>query len=191
MAVSFEGALFTSAAESILTFLVVDPTERFDRASPCDRWSGRQILNHMVESAHLFASAARGEHPPPLVSDPSRDVLDDDPAMAYALAIGAVSTAFAHAQRRGGEVDLPFATLPTSFALRLLMADHVTHGWDLARCSGRILPVDEAVAALALETFRSWIRPELRTAGHFALPTVPTCDPTPLDRVAAFTGRTV
>jgi uncharacterized protein (TIGR03086 family) len=190
MSVSFESALFTSATESILTFLVADPTDPLDGPSPCDRWTGRQVLNHMVESAHLFASAARGEHPAPPAPD-SPDVLDDDPAMAYALAIGAVTSAFEAAGRRGDDVALPFATLPTSFALRLVMADHVAHGWDLARCTGRVLTVDDTVAALSLETFRTWIRPELRAAGHFAPATIPTCDPTPLDRVAAFAGRSV
>jgi uncharacterized protein (TIGR03086 family) len=191
MSVSFEAALFTSATESILGFLVADPTDPLERPSPCDRWTGRQVLNHMVGSAHMFASAARGELPTLPDWDTAPDLLDDDPAMAYALAVGAVSSAFDAASRRGDEVALPFATLPAAFALRLVMADHVTHGWDLARCTGRVLEVDEAVAALSLETFRSWIRPELRAAGHFASATIPTCDPTPLDRVAAFAGRSV
>jgi uncharacterized protein (TIGR03086 family) len=191
MSVSFESALFTSATESILGFLVIDPFDRLDRPSPCERWTGRQVLNHMVGSAYLFASAARGEHPAPPDWDAAPDVLDDDPALAYALAIGAVSSAFDSPVGRSAEIALPFATLPRSFALRLLIADHVTHGWDLARCTGRVLAVDDAVAALSLETFRSWIRPELRTAGHFASATIPTCTPTPLDRVAAFAGRSV
>ena len=190
MSVSFEFALITSATESILGFLVADPSERFDGPSPCARWTGRGVLSHMVASAHQFAAAARGDRPAPLRADPP-DVLDDDPAMAYALAIGAVSHAFERATRRGDDVRLPFATLSPAAALRVVMADHVVHGWDLARCTGRVLAVDEVVANLADETLRSWIDPQMRAAGHFASATIPRGEPTMLDRVAAFSGRRV
>jgi uncharacterized protein (TIGR03086 family) len=189
--ITFELALFGSASRSITAFLAEIEPEQLDRPSPCTSWSGRDVLNHMVGSAHLFAAAARGERPEFSDWDTACDVVGDDPECAYVLAADAVTRAFVKPGVLEGDVVLPFTTARGSVALKLIMADHATHAWDLAQCATHPLPIDDTVAAMALDTLRASVTPQLRAAGYYAPETVPPARFAPLDDLAAFTGRVV
>ncbi|MFN0025818.1 MAG: TIGR03086 family metal-binding protein [Acidimicrobiales bacterium] len=158
-------------------------------ASPCAGWNGRDVLNHMVGAADLFAGPARGE----TMSFPDwssmEDLLGNDPVTAYRNGVERVVAAYGAPGVLDGNVTMPWGEMPASFALNVLIADHVTHAWDLGRAAGVPVQIDDAVVDVALQTFRVSVVPELRAAGFYGPEQTEPPAATPLDRLAAFTGR--
>jgi hypothetical protein len=85
---SFELALFASASRSIGTFLGDVSADQLANRSACGGWDGREVLNHMVGTAHLFAASARGDHCPMSDEEAMPDILGDDPEAVYVMAAG-------------------------------------------------------------------------------------------------------
>ena len=77
--------------------------------------------------------------------------------------------------------------MPATIALDMLTADHVAH----SQASGVPVLIDDTVIGTALATSRAVVSPQFRQAG-FYLPEHPAPDTaTPIERLAAFTGRTI
>ncbi|MGH3481259.1 MAG: hypothetical protein ACRDQD_31130, partial [Nocardioidaceae bacterium] len=78
--------------------------------------------------------------------------------------------------------------LPAEFAASILPIELILHGWDLAQASGQNLHVsDEVVAYIA--TLAEAVVPGGR-GRSFSEETTPSDDASPIDRLAAFAGRT-
>ena len=82
----------------------------------------------------------------------------------------------------------PVGEMPARVAATLLGAEIILHGWDLAQAFGRTLDVSDDVAAY-LHRLSEPILPTAR--GRSFADEVPAPDgAAPLDRFAAFAGRT-
>jgi uncharacterized protein (TIGR03086 family) len=114
------------------------PADGWDRPTPCEDWSARDLVAHVVQTQGMFLGFV-GEDLP---DGPSAE---DDPVAAWAHASGAV-------QRRLDDPALATATFQgfsgeTTFEAatdRFLCADLVVHRWDLARSQGLDLALDPA-----------------------------------------------
>lgn len=148
-----------------------------DEATPCDDWTVRDLLNHMLQTQRYFVGAAKGEDaspptqvPPPLVSDdPARDFADgrDELLAVYA---------------RDGVVD------KTGPALGIAFADQLLHGWDLARATDQDAHMPDGLAEAALSCIHGRFTEEQRQ-GVFK-PEIRLPDDAPAqDRLLAYTGR--
>ncbi|CRK62014.1 hypothetical protein [Alloactinosynnema sp. L-07] len=125
--------------------------DQWDAATPCADWDVRTLVNHVVSedlwTAPLMAGATIAE-----VGDKfDGDVVGSDPAAAYA---GAAETAVAAISADGAldrTVHLSFGDVPGEEYAWQLFADHLIHGWDLARAIGADDRLDpDLVAACAV-----------------------------------------
>jgi uncharacterized protein (TIGR03086 family) len=186
-----ELTMFEGVSDSIARAIAKASPAQLAAPSPCVRWSARDVLNHMIGGADLFAACARGEQQPfPDWSD-MPDWVGNDPAASYRRAAAGVLTAFSAPGFLDGTVPMPWGDTPAPFALNLIMADHATHSWDLARATGLTIEIPAATAETALDTTQASVSPEFRAAGLYAAEQPAPEGASTLDRLAAFSGRSL
>ena len=152
-------------------------TTDLDAPTPCDGWTVRNLLDHMLDTQRYFAGAARGEKgPPPSPTPPS--LSSDDPMADFERSRSAVLAAFG----QDGVIE------KTGPALAIAFSDQLLHGWDLARATGQDATMPDGLAQEAYEAIHGRFTDEQRT-GVFK-PEIPVGDDaTPQQRLLAYTGR--
>ena len=158
------------------------PAEAWDNPSPCDDWTARGVVDHVVGTQGMFLGFVDRELGPV----PSAD---DDPAAAWAAA-SAVIQADLDDPERAGEVFQGYRG-PTRWEDAVdgfLNFDLVVHAWDLARAAGIDETIDPDDAQRVLDRARA-LGDNLRSAGVCG----PALDPPPdadvQTRMLAFLGR--
>jgi uncharacterized protein (TIGR03086 family) len=152
-----------------------------EKRTPCSAYDVRGVLDHMVGGATMFAAAFRGEEP----GTPPEDVLEGfGPALSDL--VGAI--------REPGALDrtvqAPFGEVPGKTFAQFVALDGLVHGWDMATATGQAYqPSDELVADV--QAFAEQTLAPLRDGSTFAQPAEPPASATPMERLAAFTGRQV
>lgn len=154
--------------------------DQLDNPTPCDEFTVRGVLEHMIAGGTAFAAAYRGEEP----KEPDlSDLLGHFADMMGDLA-GAISAPGALDQT----VQAPFGPVPGETFARFVVLDGLVHGWDMARATGQpYAPPDELVAAA--EAFARHALDPLRDGQTFAEATEPAAAASPIERLAAYTGR--
>lgn len=186
-----ELTMYEGVSDSITRVIAHTSAAQLTAPSPCVGWSARDVLNHMIGGADLFAACARGEQQPfPDWSD-MPDWVGDDPAQSYRQAATGVLAAFSASGVLDGTVPMPWGDTPAPFALNLIMADHATHAWDLTRATGIAIDIQTAAAETALATTQASVSAEFRAAGLYAAEKPSPQGASTLDRLAAFSGRTL
>ena len=155
---------------------------KLDRPSPCDGWTGQDIVDHVMGGAPYYAVAWGGSAPQ------LADHVD------LAARFDAESAALAEACRRPGVLDqmtpspLGDGEIPVRVMLGIFTTDTLIHTWDLAKAIG----VDVELDADLLQ--RSWdgvipMESVLRAPGIFG-PAVDVPDDAPFQhRALGFFGR--
>jgi uncharacterized protein (TIGR03086 family) len=165
----------------LITGLTADHRES---ATPCDEWTVHDLIAHMCGGAHMVAGTMLDEAPPA----EAPDVLADGPAAGW-------SEAVAHLRRAtspdvlAGTYRFPFGEMPGETALSVIVADLVTHAWDLATATGQVAGIDDDLASWALSTWRPIVPPEGRTGPGFKDAVTVDGDASPVDQLVAYTGR--
>jgi uncharacterized protein (TIGR03086 family) len=146
-------------------------------STPCDEWSVRDLLNHMLETQRYFAGSARGEDvSPPAPSPPN--LLTGDPVDDFARVHAEVLQAFG----QEGVLDKSGPALGVAFS------DQLVHGWDLARATGQDTTMPAGLAEAAYDIVHGRFTEEQRR-GVFK-PEVPVPDDaTAQEPLLAYTGR--
>ena len=172
-------------SDALITGLIagLTPDDR-EKSTPCDEWTVHELLGHMCGGAHMIAGALRDEAPP---SDPP-EVLADGPAAGWAAASADLSAA-ATPEALAGTHTLPFGEMPGSMAVSVIVADQITHAWDLARATGQDLDLDDELAEFALGTWQPIIPAEGRSGPGFKAVVEVADDASTIDRLVAYTGR--
>jgi uncharacterized protein (TIGR03086 family) len=159
------------------------PPDRWSDPSPCEGWTARDVVRHVVETQGMFLGLV-GDEPGDLPS------VDDDPAAAWDAARAAVQERLEDPTRAGTEYDGALGR--TSFEAsvdRFLSSDLVVHGWDLARATGQDATIDAAEAERVLADARS-LPPEAFRSAMVAGPEVPVpADADVQTRMLGFYGR--
>jgi uncharacterized protein (TIGR03086 family) len=151
-----------------------------DRPTPCSEFTVRGVLGHMIGGATLFAAAYRGETP----SEPDlSDVLASfGPAMENLF--GALTSPGALDQK----IAAPFGEVDGEAFARYIALDGLIHGWDLATATGQ--PYDPPAGLVAeIEAYAHQAVDPLRNGDAFSEAVEPAPDATPIERLAAYTGR--
>lgn len=165
--------------------------DQMSNPTPCAKWTVRDLCNHFVGGAQMFASAFRGDE---LAIDPDApvpDLLGSDPGQAFDDAVAAFASAVDSPGAMDRTINLPFGQLPAPVTLAILKFDLLVHSWDLATATGqKFSPPDEMVAE-ADGVARMIIAPEARDGDTFAAEVQPGAGATPIERLAAFAGRAV
>jgi uncharacterized protein (TIGR03086 family) len=125
----------------------VDPAE-WDAQSPCEQWTARDLVLHIVEGHRRVASTVKGEEPTPV----SADV---DPKEAWEQASRAIAAITADPEAVGAEIDGPAGKMPVGeFIGRFVCMDVLVHTWDLAHTVGADESLDEDSVRAAYEALK-------------------------------------
>ena len=157
----------------------ISPDE-LDNPTPCAEFTVRGVLEHMIGGATMFTAAFRGVEP----NEPdTRDVL---------AGFGPVLSGLAAAIHEPGALDrtvnAPFGDVPGETFARFVVLDGLVHGWDLATATGqRYAPPDDLIASV--QSFADGAVPPLRNSETFGVAVDAPASATPIERLAAFTGR--
>ena len=158
--------------------------------TPCTEWTVRDLVNHFVGGGHMFAAIYRGESIPDM-DGPVPDMLGSDPAAAARAARADFDAAIAQPGAMERSVALPIGEVPAPVGLQLATFDVLVHCWDLATSTGQAFDPPEDIVAIADGFARQGLPPEARDGHTFGAAVTPPAGASPLDRLAAFTGRTV
>jgi uncharacterized protein (TIGR03086 family) len=156
--------------------------------TPCEKFTVHDVLDHMMVLGGTFTYLFRGEEAPELSppgvygwvpSKEFREVMDD--------LLDAINSPGALERT----IESPLGTMDGETFARLVAVDGLVHSWDLATATGQRLElppeVVEAVSAFAHQALGD----DMRDGDTFKQPTDPGPSADAIDRLAAFTGRTV
>jgi uncharacterized protein (TIGR03086 family) len=154
--------------------------DQLDNPTPCANFAVRGVLEHMIGGATTFAAAFRGAEP-------------GHPATTDVLAaFGPTLTELAEAMHGGGALDrtirAPFGEVPGATLARFVVLDGLVHGWDLATATAQSYEPPDVLVAESEAFAREALEP-LRDGETFAAAVAPPPAATPIQRLAAFTGR--
>jgi uncharacterized protein (TIGR03086 family) len=154
--------------------------DQLDNPTPCANFTVGGVLEHMIGGATTFAAGFRGVEP----GQPDRtDVL---------ATFGPTLTELAAAMHSPGALDrtiqAPVGDVPGATFARFVVLDGLVHGWDLATATGQSYEPPEALVAESEAFARQAVEP-LRDGDTFAPAVEPPPEATPIQRLAAFTGR--
>jgi uncharacterized protein (TIGR03086 family) len=171
---------------------VLDNTtpEQLSNQTLCTEWTVKDLINHMVSGATMFAiSAEQGSVPDDVLGRlMSSDNVGDDPKGAWDAAAGRAMAAFEAPGAMDKIVALPFGQMPGGVALNIAIFDVATHAVDLARATGQHVTDTELLEG-ALAMGRQMVSPELRVPGVFGDEQAISAGAPVEDRLLAFAGR--
>jgi uncharacterized protein (TIGR03086 family) len=148
-----------------------------DAPTPCEAWSVRDLLNHMLETQRYFLSAATGGSASPPGQTPPA-LLTDDPVDDFARARADVMAAYAE----DGVIE------KTGPALGIAFADQLLHGWDVARATGQDDTMPAGLPEAAFDHIHGRFT-DAQRAGVFKPAIRVSDEATAQQRLLAYTGR--
>ncbi len=154
--------------------------DQLDERTPCADFTVRGVLEHMIGGATAFAAAFRGATP----AEPDLS----DPLGTFHGVLGDLVDAISSPGALDRTVAAPFGDVPGETFARFVVLDGLVHGWDMAVATGQAYdPPAELVAAA--DAFAHGALDPLRDGQTFADAVEPASDATPIERLAAYTGR--
>ena len=154
--------------------------EQLDNPTPCAELTVRGILEHMIGGATAFAAAYRGEQP--------KEPVLTDPLGSFGSVLGDLVAAVTAPGALDRTVAAPFGQVPGDTFARFIVLDGLVHGYDLATATAQpYSPSDDLVTAV--NAFAHESLDPLRDGQTFAAATEPAPDASPIERLAAYTGR--
>jgi uncharacterized protein (TIGR03086 family) len=170
------------AADFAATVAAV-PDDRWSAPSPCEEWTARDVVAHVVETHAMFEGMVGRD----LGDAPAAE---DDPAAAFAAARAAVSGHLHDPDAASATYDSPMLGTTTFANMidRFISADLVVHRWDLGTAAGLDvrLPADEVVR---IHEGLAGMGDAMRGPGAFGPAVEPPDDADDQDRLLAFLGR--
>jgi uncharacterized protein (TIGR03086 family) len=168
---------FTARAEAV-------PADAWNSMSPCEGWTARDVVAHVVGSARRSVAPVTGANAEPVGPD-------DDVVAAWAAARAEVESALADPHLAGTVVPGPFGEMPLDVLVgRLLCVDVLVHTWDLARAAGLDEKINTEAAGQAYEGLKP-MDAMLRGPGRFDAAIEPPADADVQTRLLCFLGRRV
>lgn len=159
--------------------------EDLGRPTPCAKFDVEGVLEHMLGGAHAFAPGFRGDGSAP--NPPTEGSILDRWDSSMDTLMDAVHT-------EGAKTNIlatPFGEVTGDFMASYASFDGLCHLYDLASSTGQSVTPPDALVAEIDAFARGFLQPEMRDGDTFAQATDPPADATPLERLVAFSGRTV
>lgn len=166
--------------------------EQLDNPTPCESWTVRDLLDHLLTDLEMFGQQAAFGNPS-VVPTPK---LGGDWLRQFRIGSDVLIDHWRQAGDLSGTMELPgIGEVPKSFPINQQLAEFSVHTWDLANATGQSTQLDEDVAEAGLSCVSAMLRPDFRGAeadGKFFGPEQPVSANAPaVDRLAAFVGRTI
>jgi len=153
-----------------------------EMSTPCTEWNVHEVLDHICSGCQSMAAGLQGQAPAEGV-----DYLAEGPANGWANAHAALTGA-ATPEILTAIHQMPFGEVPGEAAMSVIVADAVTHAWDVAKGAGVEAEISDDLAEFALATWKMVVPPEGRQGGFADVVPVPD-DAGALDRLLGYTGR--
>jgi uncharacterized protein (TIGR03086 family) len=168
-------------------------TTDLKRPSPCERWTVRDLVNHLVGTLEL-SRALLSDTPPTVAVGPGQlpptDLIGDDPLDAYRNGVEAMLRA-ATPQTTAAMHVTPLGDMPGPMLAGFTTLDIYVHGWDLAKATDQKPPADDRLAEEILGFARQAISDESGTRAPRIGPEIEVlADASVMDRLVGFLGRT-
>lgn len=157
---------------------------QLEQRTPCTNFDVRGVLGHMVGGATMFATAFRGE-------EPSAPSTPDDVKAAFPKAMDDLLAAVKSPGALDRTINAPFGAVPGDVFARFVALDGLVHGWDIATATGQAYDPPAAVVDEVEQFARQAIADGMRDGDTFAAATDVPAGASALERLVAFTGRTV
>jgi len=141
--------------------------EQWANPTPCTEWDVRDLVNHLTFESRWAPHLLAGETLAQVGDRYQGDLLGGDPVGAWADASEAALVAVAEADLFA-MVHVSWGMIPAREYVTQLTADHLIHGWDLARGVG----ADESLVDDVTEFVRAYAEPrrELMAASNVFAP---------------------
>lgn len=137
------------------------PPEGWDRPSPCEGWTARDVVGHLTGWIPGFFGAHGVEFPPV----PS---VQDDPVAAWETVQATLARALADPALAAKAVSTPFSTQSLAETVDMIVTGDVfTHTWDLARATGQDETLDPDQLHLMFAAMGAMPEEALRADGMF------------------------
>jgi uncharacterized protein (TIGR03086 family) len=138
----------------------------WDRPTPCDNWTVRDLVAHVVAGNAMAAAVASGA-----TGDEATEVfvstdMGEDPIAAFRESAQAQLDALSDPEVLDRTVHHPAMDMPGAQLVGFRVTDLLVHGWDLARAIGTDETLDPAVAAVVLANLEP-MRPMIGSIGRF------------------------
>jgi uncharacterized protein (TIGR03086 family) len=160
------------------------------KPTPCAEWDVRALLNHVVGTLHLGAALLSDTAPTVAMAPgelPATDLLDGDPLKAYRLGVEPLLAA-AKDDALGRVHATPLGDMHGDVLGGFTTLDIAVHGWDLAKATGQVPALSDALSETVLAFAHQTITAETRPPR--IAPAIPAAaDATATDRLVAFLGR--
>lgn len=163
--------------------------EQLGNPTPCASFKVSDVLDHMTGLASAYAPAFRGD--PPTGPDSPPPPGNNDWQAGFQSAMDALLAAVQSPGALERTIDSPFGPMPGATFARLVAFDGLIHGWDLATSTQQRWDVPQDVVAEVDAFARQAIAPEMRDGDTFADETQAPENATPIQRLVAFSGRSV
>lgn len=157
---------------------------QLDATTSCAKFAVRNVVEHMIGGATMFAAAFRGEAP----ADPAWTT---DLVTAFPVAMDELRAAVHSPGALDRTIAAPFGEVSGDVFARFVAMDGLVHGWDIATATGQPYdPPADVVAAVDAFT-RQAISEDMRDGDTFAAATNAPAGASLLAQLVAFTGRHV
>ena len=160
--------------------------EQWDNATPCQKWTVKELVNHTAGVMSNFMNGAMGKPP---AGDPDDFDLGADPGAAM-IKLSAENVA---AWKERGEldsvIDLGQIEFPGAVAININLLDSYVHGWDIAKATGQDATLDPEVCTNLLEFAGQIVPATPREGDNFHAVVETADDASPQDRLLAYLGR--
>ncbi|MGH9137390.1 MAG: TIGR03086 family metal-binding protein [Acidimicrobiales bacterium] len=172
-----------------LTALVdcIEPAQ-LNHPTPCSRFTVHDVLDHMIVLGGSFAFSFRGDDAPETNPPP---VYGWVPAAEFRKAMEDLLDAVTSPGAMERTISAPAGEMPGATFARFVAFDGLIHGWDLASATGLDYEPAPAVIASVDEFARGALTADMRDGDTFKDATTAPEDATPLQRLVAFSGRSV
>lgn len=161
--------------------------DAWDQSSPCEGWTARDVVGHIVGVLDMGNAILRGDEPDWSGGQP-RDVVGEDP-------VGRWDGASATARTSLDGVDLdrvldsPMGPRPIRQGLSFPAMDLHLHAWDLGRAAGIGVDIAPEVQQFTRDLLATMPEELYRSANVFGPEQPPPADATPTEAFMAWTGR--
>ncbi len=156
--------------------------------TPCEDWTVRMLVNHMVGALQAFAEGVPNGRVSPQVDPSDDDLSGEDPAGAYHASWPGVLDAWAAADADGA-TEFPWGPMPNTIAVQLLVLESTVHGWDLATATGQDVAIPEQLTAATAELATMLFADPAMRGHDFKPPIEVSDDAGPTASLVAFLGR--
>ncbi|MEV7084559.1 TIGR03086 family metal-binding protein [Streptomyces sp. NPDC093085] len=168
---------FATVAREVQRLVESFDEQEWSLPTPCDEWDVRAVVDHLLDVQGRFRVTMTGGE------KPATSTFEDNTT--------ALIAAFGQEGALERTVTTRLGHLPGRTALDILTMEHLIHGWDLGRATGRTPSVGDSVVERVIafcEIMKPRLPPHLR---NFKDAQPVTEGASALDRLAALSGRTV